>query len=90
MKQNDNYDNTFTEFYYIRIINRALYRIYQDERLNEFDTNLLKYLQAYDLYNEIGQNKDVVEHILSDSTNNEIIIRTPGEEDFNIEPPQPQ
>ena len=22
--------------------------------------------------------------------NNEIIIRTPGEEDFNIEPPQPQ
>ena len=61
LKQNDNYDNTFTEFYYKRIINRALYRIYQDERLNKFDTNLLKYLQAYDLYNEIGQNKDVVE-----------------------------
>ena len=43
LKQNDKYDNTFTEFYYSRIINRALYRIYQEERLNKFDNELLEY-----------------------------------------------
>ena len=77
LKQNDNYDNTFTEFYYSRIVNRALYRIYQEERLNNFDTELLAYLHTYDLCNEIGQNTDVVDQILSDASNNELIISQP-------------
>ena len=77
LKQNDNYDNTFTEFYYSRIVNRALYRIYQEERLNKFDNELLQYLHTYDLYNEIGQNTAVVDQILSDASNNELIISQP-------------
>ena len=77
LKQNDKYDNTFTEFYYSRIINRALYRIYQEERLNNFDNELLAYLHTYDLYNEIEQNSDVIERILTDASNNELIVSKP-------------
>ena len=77
LKQNDKYDNTFTEFYYSRIINRALYRIYQEERLNKFDNELLEYLRIYDLYNELGQNTEVVDKILTDASNNELIVSKP-------------
>ena len=77
LKQNNKYDNTFTEFYYNRIINRALYRIYQEEKLNKFDDELLEYLNMCDLYDEIGQNTRVIERILTDDSNNELIVSQP-------------